>query len=185
MQLATAEVFTLAQGDITVAESTAEGPLIAARAWIATKTVVLGFHPVKSSMKYELATPLLIANTLRWMAPDVFRSREVQAGTVGTVTVPVEGTDPADAKVVTEDNRPLPFTIEDNLLRFFSGAPGQVRVLTGSRELVYSQTLPDVPESLWNPRRRFVKESPKPWAIQSPPPTSGPGSPSSEPWDSY
>ncbi|HTB14957.1 MAG TPA: VWA domain-containing protein [Bryobacteraceae bacterium] len=148
VQLGSAEVFTLAAGDIPVAES-AEGPLIVARPG-SPKIVALGFHPVKSSMKYELATPLLIANTLRWMAPDVFRSREVQAGTVGTVTVPVEkGTDPAAVKVVTEDSRPLPFTIEDNLLRFFSGAPATVRVLTGSRELVYSLTLPDVGDVVW------------------------------------
>ena len=39
-------------------------------------------------MKYELATPLLIANILRWMAPETFRRWEVQAGTVGTVNVP-------------------------------------------------------------------------------------------------
>jgi Aerotolerance regulator N-terminal/von Willebrand factor type A domain len=148
VQLASAEIFTLAPGDIPVAES-AEGPLIVARPG-SPKIVALGFHPVKSSMKYELATPLLIANTLRWMAPDVFRSREVQAGTVGTVTVPVErGTDPATVKVVTEDSRPLPFTIEDNVLRFFCGAPGTVRVLTGSRELVYSLTLPDVGDAVW------------------------------------
>jgi hypothetical protein len=148
VQLASAEVFTIAPGDIPVAES-AEGPLIVARPGT-PKIVALGFHPVKSSMKYELATPLLIANTLRWMAPDVFRSREVQAGTVGTVTAPVEkGTDPATVRVMTEDSRPLPFTIEDNMLRFFCGAPGTVRVLTGDREMVYSLTLPDVGDSLW------------------------------------
>jgi len=146
--LASADVFTLAAGDIPVAES-AEGPLIVARPG-SPKIVVLGFHPLKSSMKYELATPLLIANTLRWMAPDMFRSREVQAGTVGTVTVPVErGTDPTAVRVMTEDSRPLPFTIEDNMLRFFCGAPGTVRVLTGDRELVYSLTLPDVGDALW------------------------------------
>jgi len=159
--LASAEIFTIAPGDIAVAEST-EGPLIVARPG-SPKIAVLGFHPVKSSMKYELATPLLIANTLRWMAPDVFRSREVQAGTVGTVTVPVErGTDPAAVRVITEDNRPLPFTIEDNVLRFFSGAPGTVRVLTGDRELVYSQTLPDVAESLWRPPSTVRKGIPRP-----------------------
>ncbi len=148
VRLASAEVFTLAPGDIDVAESS-EGPLIVARPGV-PKIVAMGFQPVKSSMKYELATPLLIANVLRWMAPDVFRSREVMAGTVGTVTVPVDrGTSPEAVKVVTEDGRALPFTVEDNLLRFFCGAPGTVRVLTGARELVYSLTLPDVGESLW------------------------------------
>ena len=162
--LQSAEIFSPAAGDIAVAES-AEGPLIVARAGT-PKIVVLGFHPVKSSMKYELATPLLIANTLRWIAPDVFRSREVQAGTVGTVTVPVEkGTDAAAVRVVTGvdrgDARPLPFTIEDNVLRFFSGAPGTVRVITGSRELVYSLTLPDVGESLWKAPAGVRKGIPK------------------------
>ncbi len=161
VHLASAEIFTPAPGDIAVAEST-EGPLIVARPG-SPKIVVLGFHPVKSSMKYELATPLLVANTLRWMAPDVFRTREVQAGTVGTVTLPIErGTDPAAVKVITEDNRPLPFTIEDNALRFFSGAPGTVRVITGSRELVYSLTLPDVAESLWRPPASVHKGIPRP-----------------------
>jgi hypothetical protein len=160
VQLASAEIFTIAPGDIPVAESS-EGPLIVGRLG-SPKIVVLGFHPVKSSMKYELSTPLLIANTLRWMAPDVFLSREVQAGTVGTVTVPVErGTDPSTVSVITEDSRPLPFTIEDNMLRFFSGAPGTVRVLSGARELVYSQTLPDVAESLWRPPASVHKGIPR------------------------
>ncbi|HVO98409.1 MAG TPA: VWA domain-containing protein [Bryobacteraceae bacterium] len=158
--LASTEIFTPAPADLAVAEST-EGPLIVIRP-SAPKIAVFGFHPLKSTMKYDLATPLLIANTLRWMAPDVFRVREVQAGTVGTVAVPVErGIDPSTVRVVTEDNRPLPFTIEDNLLRFFSGAPGVVRVLTGDRELVYSLTLPGVAESLWKPPSTVRKGIPK------------------------
>jgi hypothetical protein len=157
--LASTEIFSLAPGDLAVAES-AEGPMIAIRP--STKVAVFGFNPVKSSMKYNLATPLLIANTLRWMAPDVFRVREVQAGTVGTVSVPVErGTDPAYVRVVTEDNRPLPFTIEDDQLRFFSGASGVVRVLTGDRELVYSLTLPGVAEALWKPPASARKGIPR------------------------
>jgi hypothetical protein len=68
VQLASAEVFTAASGDLPVAES-AEGPVVIARP-SNPKIVVLGFHPVNSSMKYELATPLLVANILRWMAPE-------------------------------------------------------------------------------------------------------------------
>jgi hypothetical protein len=148
VQLASAEVFAAAPGDIVVAE-TGEGPLIVAREG-SPKIVVLGFHPVRSSIKYELATPLLVANVLRWMAPDTFRRWEVQAGTVGTVNVAVEkDTTPAGVRVVTEDNVPLPFTIDNNVLRFFSGAPGTVRVLAGDREVVYSLTLPDVGEAAW------------------------------------
>jgi hypothetical protein len=120
------------------------------------KLVVIGFQPLKTSMKYELATPLLIANILHWMSPETFRRWEVQAGTVGTVNVAMDkGVDSTNVRVLTEDQRPLPFTIEGDAidgktLRFFAGAPGTVRVLNGeNRETVYSLTLPDVGDTLW------------------------------------
>jgi len=150
--LETAEMFSPRAGDIVVAETT-EGPVIVAREGAhgsEPKQVFIGFHPGRGSMKYELATPLLIANILRWMVPGAFRRWEFQAGTVGTVNVPVEASSkPEDIKVLDEANRSLPFTVEDNNLRFFSGAPGTVRVQMGDREMVYSLTLPDVGEAVW------------------------------------
>jgi hypothetical protein len=101
-------------------------------------------------MKYELTTPILFANILRWMAPGIFRQFEVLAGTVGTVSVPMDKTmDAAAVKVTSENQKPLPFTLEGGSLRFFSGAPGLVRVTAGDREMVYSLTLPDVAEKPW------------------------------------
>jgi hypothetical protein len=150
LEFATAEVFGIDPNDIPLAESDA-GPLIVARPG-KTKTVVFGFHPVLSGMKYELATPLLFANILRWMAPDIFRSWELTAGTVGTVDVELESeADPSTMRVVTEDGKPVPFTVQGRTLRFFAGAPGIVRVLTGDRELVYSMTLPQPGDLVWKP----------------------------------
>jgi hypothetical protein len=151
-----AEVFTPADGDITVAE-TNEGPVIVAREGgraPSPKQVVIGFHPGRGAMKYQLATPLLIANILRWMTPGAFRRWEFQAGTVGTVNVAVEkDAKPEDIQVLDDANRSLPFTLDvngaGNNLRFFSGAPGTVRVQMGDREAVYSLTLPDVGETPW------------------------------------
>ena len=159
-QLESSQIFSAAQGDIVVAESS-DGPLIVARA-SSPKIAVIGFEPMKSSMKYELATPLLIANMLHWMAPETFRRWEVQAGTVGTVNVPLEkGTEASSVRVVTEDQKPLPFTIENNSLRFFAGAPGTVRVLTGDRESVYSLTLPDVGDVAWKPPQNVRRGIPR------------------------
>src|SRR4029077_11242950 len=108
--LESAEVFAPAAGDITVAETT-EGPVVVARE-AGQKQVVIGFQPGRGSMKYELATPLLFANILRWMTPGAFRRWEFQAGTVGTVNVPVEkDTKPEGIRVVDDANRSLPFTI--------------------------------------------------------------------------
>ncbi|MGH9648525.1 MAG: hypothetical protein ACRD4E_17105, partial [Bryobacteraceae bacterium] len=118
------------------------------------KQVVIGFHPGRGSMKYQLATPLLFANILRWMTPGAFRQWEFQAGTVGTVNVAVaKDAKPEDIRVLDAENRSLPFTLDINNdgdnLRFFSGAPGTVRVQMGDREMVYSLTLPDVGEAVW------------------------------------
>ncbi len=103
-------------------------------------------------MKYQLTTPLLFANIIRWMAPDAFRSWELTAGTVGTVDVELDSEiDPNSIRVQTEEGRSLPFTVEGKTLRFFTGAPGVVRVLSGDRELVYSLTLPQPGDTIWRP----------------------------------
>ena len=113
VELASTEVFNLAPGDQAVAE-TAQGPVVVERPG-AVKMAALGFDPVRSAMKYDLATPLLIANLLRWMAPEVFRRSDVQAGTVGTVNVTLEKRrQSGDVKVLGDDQRPLPFTVEGN-----------------------------------------------------------------------
>ncbi len=114
--------------------------------------VVLGFHPIRSGMKYQLTTPLLFANMVRWMEPDAFRSWELTAGAAGTVDVQLEsGTSPGAVRVQTEDGKSLPFTIEGKTLRFFTADPGIVRVLSGDRELVYSLTLPQPGDAAWKP----------------------------------
>ncbi|MGI8743701.1 MAG: vWA domain-containing protein [Bryobacteraceae bacterium] len=156
LELDKAEVFRMQPDDIPIAESEA-GPLIVGRPG-KTKMVVFGFHPLASAMRYELTTPLLFANILHWMAPEIFKTWEVTAGTVGTVNLQLESdADPrlraglASINVITEDQKRLPFTLDGRNLRFFCGSPGIVRVLTGGRELVYSLTLPQAGDVIWRP----------------------------------
>ena len=138
LELPAAELFRPASTDIVVAEADA-GPIIVARPG-AHKIAVLGFQP----SKYELTTPLLFANLVRWMAPDVFTTYELTAGTVGhgeRATWNPKPSRPA-IRVMTENQPRLPFTLEGQNLRFFAAAPGIVRISTGGREIVYSLTLP-------------------------------------------
>ncbi len=67
----TRSVFEAAPGDGKIG-SVEAGPVIVARDG-KPKIVVLGFHPALSAMRYELATPLLFANLLRWMSPELFQ----------------------------------------------------------------------------------------------------------------
>ena len=150
LSLESATVLETAPDDIKIAEVEA-GPVIVARPG-KPKTVVIGFHPARSSMRYELATPLLFANTLRWMAPDIFLRRELIGGSVGTVNATFNAElQPSDIKVTQQDGRSLPFTLRNRTVHFFSGLPGVVRVTAADRELVYSLVLPEVAEARWEP----------------------------------
>lgn len=158
--LESASVFEASPDDAKVG-SVAAGPVIVARPG-KPKIAVIGFHPALSAMRYELSTPLLFANLLRWMAPQIFRRWELNAGSVGTVRVPL---DPdariSDLKVVRADGNPIPFTVRDHALHFFTPRRGTVRVLAGDREFVYSLTLPQLWDSKWaippQPRRGIPK----------------------------
>jgi hypothetical protein len=145
------EIFRPSQNDVVVASSE-QGAVILARPQTPDhpKLAVLGFHPVRSAMKYELATPLLFANLMRWIRPDIFRRWELNGGTVGSVEVNLgKKVDPAAIRVISDNGKAVPYTINAGRLRFFSGAAGNVRIQTGDREIVYSLTLPEVGASEW------------------------------------
>lgn len=145
-----ATVFEAAAADSRIGEVEA-GPVIVARPG-KPKIVVFGFHPALSGMRYELATPLLFANLLRWVSPEIFRRWEISGGSVGTVKLLMDqDTAAADVKVTSEDGSPVPFTLRDRTLNFFSGTPGGVRVLAGDREYIYSLTLPGLWDAKWQP----------------------------------
>lgn len=148
LRLPSTRVFESAPGDLNVAEVLG-GPVIVARPG-RPKIVAMGFHPALSDVRYALATPLLFANILRWISPDVFRHPVLSASSAGAVTVELDSSaSAAGTRVLREDGTPLPFTMKDRSLRFFTGSPGTVRVLTGDREFVYSLTLPELWESRW------------------------------------
>ena len=116
------------------------------------KIVVFGFHPALSGMRYQLATPLLFANLLRWVSPELFRHWEISGGSVGTVKLQMDqDTAAKDVKVTAEDGSPLPFTLRERTLDFFAGAPGTVRVVAGDHEYLYSLTLPQLWDARWKP----------------------------------
>lgn len=147
VKLTDVSVFESKAGDIPVAD-VAAGPVILARP--SQRLVVLGFHPMQSPLRFELATPLLFANILKSLAPDAFLRWELNAGSAGSVIVPLESEPtPGSMKVTMDGGGAIPFTIEGRTLRFFSGAPGVVRINDGRREMVYSLTLPEVASTVW------------------------------------
>ena len=148
LRLASTYVFESAPDDIKIGQ-VQRGPVIVARAG-KYKTVVFGFHPALSDLRYELASPLLFANIVRWMAPELFRRSAAAASNAGMVTTELDADIRAEeVRVLQQDGTPVPFTTRGRTLRFFSGTPGTVRVLAADRETAYSLTLPELWEAKW------------------------------------
>jgi hypothetical protein len=158
-KLEKATVFEAAPGE-SIGEAEG-GPVIVARN-TTPRIVAFGFHPELSAMKYELTTPLLFANLLRWISPEIFRRWEIAGGSVGAVRVAMDTDVRADqVKVTAEDGSAIPFTLRDRTLDFYSGAPGVVRVVAGDREYVNSLTLPQLWDSKWEPPAEAGKGIPR------------------------
>ena len=149
LRVGPATVFMTSAQDEVIASVDA-GPVIVARPGD-HKTLVMGFQPAISKLRYELATPLLFANILRWVAPESFRLSELRAQAPGTVTLPLDaGVVPAAVKVTWDDGTQVPFTVHDGQLRFYAGARGKVRVQAGDREALYTLSLPEMWETKWD-----------------------------------
>ncbi len=150
----TAEVFETFEGDVPVG-SIAEGPVVVARPTSAVakaKIAAIGFDPLNGELKFEVTTPLLFANLLRWLSPDAFRTLDITAGRVGAATVTLDPKERADRIRLTDERGfAVPFTIRDQTLQLFASRPSIVHILSDDRDRVLSLTLPDVAEFEWKP----------------------------------
>ena len=104
-RLESTSIFETAPDDVRIGESGSRpgdrGAAKGIRKWWCWDSI-----PALSGMRYELATPLLFANILRWMAPQIFRRWELSAGSVGTVKVALDqDVKPADLRVSLADGR--------------------------------------------------------------------------------
>ncbi len=152
-QIEATSVFQMGPGTIRIAEIE-KGPVLVARTSDDGKSrmVVIGFNPFAGSMRYELTTPLLLGNILRWMEPGVFRDVDVATQSTGAVSSPIANTtDRNSVQVLTDDGTVLPFNIRDRAVQFFAGKQERVRVIAGNTESVFSLTLPEMWDTKWTP----------------------------------
>jgi Ca-activated chloride channel family protein len=162
-----ASVFEPSPGDVVIAESEA-GPVIVARSQNGRKQVFFGFQPTAGDLENQLLTPLLFANTVSWLAPDVFQSTELATRAPGLVEVEV-GDEPEQSIAVTSPENPnLPWVLRDGRLRFFAGSPGTVRVRTPSLDTQLALDLPQVAPAGWTPPEDALRGVPPPSASGSP-----------------
>jgi hypothetical protein len=146
-----AEVFQTFDGDIAVA-AVAQGPVVVARPGTRGRpnTAVIGFDPLHGQMRFEVTTPLLFANLLRWLSPESFRILELSAAPVGTATATLDPSErPEHVRVADQRGFSIPFTIRDQTVQLFVSRPSLIRITSDDRERYLSLTLPDVAQFEW------------------------------------
>lgn len=149
--LGSATVFQTFEGD-TAVSSVNEGAIVVARAGSsgAPNMAVIGFDPLGGDLRYQVTTPLLFANLLRWLAPDAFRVLDLSAGQVGDANVLLDASEkPERIRVRDDKGFAVPFTVRGQALELFTSRPGIVRIASDDRERILSLTLPDVAEFEW------------------------------------
>ena len=165
--LSRASVFEPAPGDAAIAKCEA-GPVIVARVEDGRKEVFFGFPLTAGELQNQLITPLLFANTVSWLSPDVFQSSQVATRAPGLVEVEV-GDEPEQSIAVTSPENPnLPWVVRGGRLRFFAGSPGTVRVRTLSLDTQFALDLPQVAAAGWMPPEGALRGVPPPSVSASP-----------------
>ena len=151
LKLKGALVFDLPTGATPVA-STPQGVVAAAllQRGKLPPLAVLGFNPMRTELRSEVAAPLLFANLLEALAPEALVERGTLAAAPGVVQTELPaGVDPALVKVVDENARPVPYTLDGRTLRLFTPRSGTVRVRAGAFERIYSLVLPGYGAFRW------------------------------------
>ncbi len=114
--------------------------------------VAWGFQPLASEMRFEVATPLLFANTFRWLVANTAIPEELSIGSTGPVLL--TGLDDREGeapRVVDARGNALPVSRATDGWRFFAGSSGVYQVRQGQTERMVSLTLPQAPKSFWEP----------------------------------
>ena len=147
VRVSKAVVLEAKPSEMALAESEG-GPVLLASSGGEFKRVVFGFHPLEEGTDNHVAIPLLFANLVRWVSPEVFRASEISVNPPGLIEleVPPE-TRREQVHVTSAQIRGLSFTLIGKRLRFFAGQAGTVHVTMPERELVYMLNRPEVGEA--------------------------------------
>jgi hypothetical protein len=147
------EIFQKIDGDIIIGLAD-QSPVVVARPASDSRArlVALGYDPLYGPLKYEVSTPLLFGNILRWLEPEAVRTTEVAATGVGSASIPLDrGESARKFRVVDERGFAVPFTVRNGILQLYADRPSIVKIVSPDRERVLSLTLPGIGTFHWKP----------------------------------
>jgi hypothetical protein len=161
LPLPSAKVYQLRAGDTPVL-SVPDGPVVVVRASKDghPRRAILGFDPAHDSVRYEMSTPLLFINLVRWLAAQSLAPAQIAIGHAGAGAIDLgEGESLDDVQVIESSAGAAPFLIRNRQVQFFAAQPAVVRYSNQGRQEEMRMTLPEIAEAVWRPTPQNEKFS--------------------------
>jgi hypothetical protein len=155
LPLPSASVYQLREGDTPVL-SVSDGPVVVVRASRDghPRRAILGFDPTNDSVRFEISTPLLFINVVRWLAAQTLAPTQIAIGHAGAGAIDLgEGESLDDVQVSESSAGTAPFLVRNRQVQFFAAQPAVVRYSNQGRKEEVRMSLPDIAESVWRPSK--------------------------------
>jgi hypothetical protein len=153
LPLPSANVYQLREGDTPVL-SVPDGPVVVVRASRDghPRRAIIGFDPANDSVRYEMSTPLLFINVVRWLAAQSLVPAQIVIGHAGAGAIDLGERESFDDIQITESSAgAAPFLVWNRQVQFFAAQPAAVRYFNQGRQEELHTSLPEIAETVWRP----------------------------------
>jgi hypothetical protein len=115
-----------------------------------TRSVILGFDLTTTQVRLNIASPLLIANALRWLSPSTLIPQTFSAVPIGSVQVGLEPGEAANAiQATAHGGEAVAFTTLRGSVEMFLPRPTAVHLQTSERDITLNAALANAPGEQW------------------------------------
>jgi hypothetical protein len=151
--LPSASVYQVREGDMPVLRIP-EGPIVILRSAKAhePRRAMLGFDPVDDKVRYEVTTPLLFINLVRWLTAQSIAPTQIAVDHAGPAQIDLaEGGTLEDIQVIQGGMREPPLLDHDRQVHLFAVQPVALRFFHQGRKQELAIALPGIAEKQWRP----------------------------------
>jgi hypothetical protein len=158
--LTSASVYQVRAGDTPVLRIP-EGPIVVLRPAKAgePRRAMLGFDPVDDKVRYEVTTPLLFINLVRWLTAQSIAPTQIAVDHAGAAQIDLaDGETLEDIQVMRGGITGTPLLDRDRQVHLFAVQPVSLRFFHQGRKQELAIALPEIAEKQWRPASSQLAE---------------------------
>jgi Aerotolerance regulator N-terminal len=151
--LPSASVYQVRDGDTPLLRIP-EGPIVVLRSASAgePRRAMLGFDPVADNVRYEVTTPLLFLNLVRWLTAQSVVPTQIAVDHAGAAQIDLAGGEALeDVQVIQRGKTDTPLVDRDRQVLLFAVQPVALRYFHQGQKQELRIALPEIAEKQWHP----------------------------------